>query len=53
MHYRAVANRFWHRPLDIFLVIFGFCMMAYTTSLTIISWVNGGKVKPPGYCDEL
>ncbi|KAK3114721.1 hypothetical protein LTR53_006675 [Teratosphaeriaceae sp. CCFEE 6253] len=53
MHYRVVADRFWQKATDIFLVVFGFCIMAYTTALTVQSWVAGGQVKPPGYCDEL
>lgn len=53
MHYRISATRLWQKAFDVFLVVFGFCMMAYTTALTIMSWVNGVQVKPPGYCDEL
>lgn len=53
MHYRIDARRFWQKAFDIFLVIFGFCMMAYTTALTIMSWVKGRADKTPGYCDEL
>jgi len=53
MHYRIGASRFWQRALDVFLVVFGFSMMGYTTALTIISWVHGVKQKTPGYCDHL
>jgi solute carrier family 36 (proton-coupled amino acid transporter) len=53
MHYRVVATRRWQKVVDIFLVIFGFGVMAYTTALTVQSWVSGAQAKPPGYCDEL
>ena len=53
MHYRVAATRFWQKALNVFLVVFGFAMMAYTTALTILSWVQGAQVKAPGYCDEL
>ncbi|KAK0263430.1 hypothetical protein LTS09_002622 [Friedmanniomyces endolithicus] len=52
LHYRAVATRFWQKATDIFLVVFGFCIMAYTTTLTVQSWVHGTQAKPPGYCDD-
>jgi len=52
MHYRAVATKPWQRIVDIFLVIFGFAAMTYTTTMTVLSWVQGGQVKAPGYCDE-
>ncbi|KAK9777896.1 putative Amino acid transporter transmembrane domain-containing protein [Seiridium cardinale] len=52
LHYRAVAkSRLW-KYSDIALCIFGFIAMAYTTSLTIISWANGPTGPPlPKYCD--
>ena len=53
MHYRVVATRLWQKVSDIVLVVFGFGIMAYTTVLTVNSWVSGGQAKPPGYCDEL
>ncbi|KAI5461495.1 transmembrane amino acid transporter protein-domain-containing protein [Mariannaea sp. PMI_226] len=50
LHYKAVARtRFW-RWSDIGLCIFGFVAMAYTTSLTVMSWANA-EPKQPGYCD--
>ena len=52
MHFRAVATRFSQRAIDILLVIFGFAAMAYTTAMTVRSWVQGGQGKSPGYCDE-
>jgi solute carrier family 36 (proton-coupled amino acid transporter) len=52
LHYRGVArNAFW-RWSDIILCIFGFVAMAYTTSLTIISWADEGP-KLPKYCDNV
>ncbi|KAL7945528.1 transmembrane amino acid transporter protein [Trichoderma barbatum] len=51
LHYKAVArNRFW-RYSDIGLCIFGLIAMAYTTSLTVMSWANS-EPKAPGYCDR-
>ncbi len=52
LHYRAVAKgRLW-RWSDIFLCIFGFAAMAYTTSLTIMSWAGSDKEPGlPGHCD--
>lgn len=37
--------------MDVFLCILGFVGMAYTTALTVSSWINGGAPKSPGYCD--
>jgi solute carrier family 36 (proton-coupled amino acid transporter) len=53
MHYKVVSTRAWQKVVDVILVIFGFGVMAYTTALTIRSWVSGVQGKPPGYCDEL
>ena len=52
MHYRAVSTRTWQKVADVTLVVFGFIVMVYTTALTMMSWADGGGVKPPGYCDE-
>lgn len=53
MHYRVVSTKTWQRVADICLVIFGVILMGYTTTLTIVGWVNGnGAVKAPGYCDK-
>lgn len=51
MHYKAVADKPWKRLADISLVVLGFVAMAYTTSLTVVSWMSGPTVKTPGYCD--
>ncbi|KAK3670113.1 hypothetical protein LTR78_010053 [Recurvomyces mirabilis] len=53
MHYRVVSTRTWQKVVNVFLVIFGFAIMAYTTTLTAVSWAHGSQAKPPGYCDEL
>ncbi|KAG5998903.1 hypothetical protein E4U54_002104 [Claviceps lovelessii] len=51
LHLKAVArSRLW-RLSDILLCIFGFVAMAYTTSLTIMSWANA-EPQAPGYCDK-
>ncbi|KAK3359718.1 transmembrane amino acid transporter protein-domain-containing protein [Lasiosphaeria hispida] len=52
LHYRGVAKSKLRRYSDIFLCIFGLVAMAYTTSLTVMSWANsGGGPKLPSYCD--
>ena len=52
MHMRVVAKSWLRKASDVVLVVFGFAIMGYTTTLTINSWVHGGQAKPPGYCDE-
>ncbi|PKS05288.1 hypothetical protein jhhlp_008660 [Lomentospora prolificans] len=52
LHYRAVARSKAWRISDVLLCLFGIAAMAYTTSLTVISWAkspSGPSV--PGYCD--
>ncbi|KAI0138849.1 vacuolar amino acid transporter 3 [Pestalotiopsis sp. NC0098] len=52
LHYKAVAKSKLWKYSDIGLCIFGFIAMAYTTSLTIISWAAGPSGPPlPKYCD--
>ncbi|KAI1754508.1 transmembrane amino acid transporter protein-domain-containing protein [Xylaria castorea] len=51
LHYKAVATTRRRKISDICLCVFGFIAMAYATSLTVISWVNGASKAPPGYCD--
>ncbi|CAK7265309.1 hypothetical protein SEPCBS57363_001516 [Sporothrix epigloea] len=53
LHYKAVArSRLW-KIGDLVLCVFGFIAMAYTTSLTILSWANSSSEPPsPGYCDS-
>ena len=51
LHYRAVARTTAARVLDVLVGILGLVGMAYTTALTINSWVNGDNSKTPGYCD--
>jgi proton-coupled amino acid transporter len=51
LHYKAVARTALRRWSDILLCIFGFVAMAYTTSLTVMSWANdsgGGGL--PSHC---
>lgn len=52
LHYKAVARTQLARVSNILICILGFIGMAYTTTLTVQSWVSGGKVKSPGYCDS-
>ncbi|KAH8887443.1 hypothetical protein GQ53DRAFT_656110 [Thozetella sp. PMI_491] len=52
LHYKGVARNRWWKWSDIALCIFGFVAMAYTTSLTVMSWASGGEDSPPGYCDR-
>lgn len=51
LHYRGVArSRLW-KASDIALCIFGFIAMAYTTTLTIMSWASSSGSGLPKYCD--
>jgi proton-coupled amino acid transporter len=52
LHYKAVARTTYARTVDVLLCILGFVGMAYTTALTVSSWVGGRAPKPPGYCDS-
>ncbi|KAF2200815.1 amino acid transporter-like protein, partial [Delitschia confertaspora ATCC 74209] len=52
LHYKAVARGQAAKISDILLCILGFVGMAYTTALTVSSWVHGGKEATPGYCDS-
>lgn len=53
LHYKAVARSKLWKASDIALCIFGFFAMAYTTSLTVISWANGPSGPSlPKYCDD-
>jgi proton-coupled amino acid transporter len=53
LHYRAVAKNLAWKVADVALCIFGFIVMAYTTSLTVISWASGDEEKGlPSYCDK-
>lgn len=51
LHYKGVARTKAWKIADIALCVFGFVAMAYTTSLTILSWANA-EPKLPGYCDK-
>jgi len=52
LHYKAVArSRLW-KGSDIALCIFGVFAMVYTTTLTVMSWIDGKTGPPlPKYCD--
>lgn len=53
LHYKAVAKSAVRRWSDVLLCIFGFLAMAYTTSLTVMSWAGGsGEGRAPSYCDS-
>ncbi|KAL2141332.1 hypothetical protein VTI28DRAFT_2513 [Corynascus sepedonium] len=52
LHYKGVAKTALRKWSDIFLCIFGFVAMAYTTSLTVMSWASdsgGGGL--PSHCE--
>ncbi|CAJ2508192.1 Uu.00g093780.m01.CDS01 [Anthostomella pinea] len=52
LHYKGVAKTRTRKISDICLCIFGFIAMAYTTSLTVISWASGPSGPSlPKYCD--
>ncbi len=51
LHYKAVARNAWWKFGDVVLGVFGFVAMAYTTSLTIMSWAHSsGGSGPPTHC---
>ncbi|KAK8065599.1 Vacuolar amino acid transporter 3 [Apiospora hydei] len=51
LHYRGVARgRLW-KISDICLCIFGVVAMAYTTTLTVMSWASSSGSGLPKYCD--
>jgi len=51
LHYKGVSTARWQKVSDIILIVFGCIAMAYTTALTVKSWVAGEAPKTPGYCD--
>ncbi|KAI6785071.1 Vacuolar amino acid transporter-like protein [Emericellopsis cladophorae] len=51
LHLRGVARTKWWKYSDMVLCAFGLVAMAYTTSLTVLSWANS-EPKNPGYCDK-
>ncbi|KAI2641635.1 transmembrane amino acid transporter protein-domain-containing protein [Hypomontagnella submonticulosa] len=52
LHYKGVATTKAKKISDIVLCVFGFIAMAYTTSLTVISWASGPSGPSlPRYCD--
>ena len=52
LHYKAVSRTALRRAMDIALGLFGGILMAYTTGLTVASWVGGKGGKEPRYCDD-
>lgn len=52
LHYKGVARTAFKRWSDIFLCIFGLIAMAYTTSLTVMSWANDEGGGLPSHCDN-
>ncbi|RFU34624.1 hypothetical protein B7463_g1703, partial [Scytalidium lignicola] len=53
LHYKAVAKSNFRKTADVILCIFGFIVMVYTTSLTVLSWASGGaEPSLPSYCDK-
>lgn len=52
LHYKAVARNRFRKMSDILLCIFGLVAMAYTTSLTIMSWASDSGSGLPSYCDR-
>jgi proton-coupled amino acid transporter len=53
LHFKAVAKGRLHKAADVLVCIFGFTVMAYTTTLTVMSWANGSQAPGlPSYCDK-
>lgn len=52
LHYRAVAKTQFRKICDVALCIFGLVVMGYTTTLTVLNWINTDESVPvPKYCD--
>ena len=43
IHRRAVPGSWLSSTIDLFICIFGFVLMAYTSALTAASWIGGSK----------
>ena len=41
LHYKGVSTKRWQKVSDIVLIVFGCLAMAYTTVLTVKSWIVG------------
>ncbi|KAB8336961.1 hypothetical protein FH972_021265 [Carpinus fangiana] len=52
IHQKGVAEKRWQRVVDWALCAFGFILMAYTTVLTVVSWIGGQEEPKHGYCDH-
>jgi solute carrier family 36 (proton-coupled amino acid transporter) len=53
LHFKAVAKTKVRKAADVLLCIFGFVVMVYTTSLTMISWASGDQAPGlPSYCEK-
>ncbi|KAH6840905.1 transmembrane amino acid transporter protein-domain-containing protein [Chaetomium sp. MPI-CAGE-AT-0009] len=52
LHYKGVAKSALRRWSDILLCVFGFIAMAYTTSLTVMSWANSPGGELPTHCEN-
>ncbi|KAL9112392.1 MAG: hypothetical protein Q9227_003234 [Pyrenula ochraceoflavens] len=52
LHVKAVAASHRQRIIDLALCGVGLVGCAYTTVLTVSSWIGGEEVKAPGYCDN-
>jgi proton-coupled amino acid transporter len=53
LHFKAVAKTKVHKAADVLLCVFGFVVMVYTTSLTMISWASGDQAPGlPSYCEK-
>lgn len=52
LHFRAVAKSRFRKTADVVLCVFGAIVMVYTTTLTVLNWVNSGAAVPvPKFCD--
>jgi proton-coupled amino acid transporter len=53
LHFKAVAKTRSRKTADVLLCIFGFVVMVYTTTLTMISWASGNQEpRLPSYCEK-
>ena len=52
-HYKAMARTRWQLSSDLAIVIFGVIVMAWTTYMTLKSWVQGDVEVPSNRCDVI
>ncbi|CAO3596757.1 unnamed protein product [Absidia cylindrospora] len=49
-HYKAIANTWRQKTIDIMILVFGVLSMAYATGITLLLWSEGGAEAPISRC---